>query len=577
MNPHLIEAALQGPMLRLGEAVRQLHELASETRNQALSSVVSELRTSLSEPFLFVIVGEVKAGKSSFINALLGSERDICKVAPDPCTDTIQQLLYGETEEVVSINPYLRKVFVPAEILRHISIVDTPGTNTIVQHHQEITERFIPRSDLVVFVFEAKNPYRQSAWEFFDYIHADWQKKTLFVLQQADLMTPEDLAVNVQGVRSYAEKKGMAQPRVFPVSAKLEREGHYEQSGFAALNAWLREHVTSRNAWLLKLRSSLATSRNIHQRLEAHLEGMRQQLQADHAFREDIRHSLQDQEERSRQQVEALTAHLISDYERLTQKALRDIDAGLNIFSLARRSVSALFSKGESPQAWLEGLTRSLEKDLNHSFHLNLSEGVEQIAESIGQMARIVDLKIQQSQSALKPQQEIFGQISERRRAVLRELQDSFARFLSETEQFAGREIFPQAAGVAPNLAAGSGLAIIGAVLAAVTQLSALDITGGILSALGLAIAGGTVLLRRGKILQGLGKEIEGGRERIRSEIDQRLKAYVAQIRQRIDRNFEAFDTLLQSESEQVARFSERQAALGDSFGQIEGELAQLP
>ncbi|MBK7009342.1 MAG: dynamin family protein [Saprospiraceae bacterium] len=34
----------------------------------------------------------------------------------------------------------------------------TPGTNTIVAHHQEITEKFIPYSDLIVFVFEAKNP-----------------------------------------------------------------------------------------------------------------------------------------------------------------------------------------------------------------------------------------------------------------------------------------------------------------------------------------------------------------------------------------------------------------------------------
>ena len=152
---------------------------------------------------MFVIVGEVKAGKSSFVNALLGTGKEICKVAPQPMTDTIQQIIYGEEEEIISVNEYLKKIFQPIEILREIAIVDTPGTNAIIKHHQEITENFIPASDLIVFVFEAKNPYRQSAWDFFDYIHEDWRKKIVFVLQQKDLMNQEDLNVNINGCLLY--------------------------------------------------------------------------------------------------------------------------------------------------------------------------------------------------------------------------------------------------------------------------------------------------------------------------------------------------------------------------------------
>ncbi|WP_205127208.1 dynamin family protein [Okeania hirsuta] len=140
--------------------------MASETRNEELSQTLSELRTSIGEPFLFVIVGEVKAGKSSFINALLNVGKEVVKVAPDPCTDTIQQLIYGEQASEVEINPYLKKIIQPVDILRKISIVDTPGTNTISEHHQEITERFVPRSDLIVFVFEAKNPSGISSISF---------------------------------------------------------------------------------------------------------------------------------------------------------------------------------------------------------------------------------------------------------------------------------------------------------------------------------------------------------------------------------------------------------------------------
>src|SRR5690625_6194695 len=80
----------------------------------------------------------------------------------------IQQIKYGKNHDEITINPFLKQIYFPDPILKEISIVDTPGTNTIIEHHQEITERFIPVADLVVFVFEAKNPYRQSAWDFLD-------------------------------------------------------------------------------------------------------------------------------------------------------------------------------------------------------------------------------------------------------------------------------------------------------------------------------------------------------------------------------------------------------------------------
>ena len=97
-----------------------------------------------------------------------------------------------------------------------------PGTNTIIDHHQEITERFIPHSDLIVFVFEAKNPYRQSAWSFFDYINSEWRKKVIFILQQSDLMKPDDLIINIEGVKKQAKEKGINDPKVFAVSALRE-------------------------------------------------------------------------------------------------------------------------------------------------------------------------------------------------------------------------------------------------------------------------------------------------------------------------------------------------------------------
>lgn len=152
---------LQPLRTQMAEVIKELHDQAVTLHQVDLAQSLSDFRETIYEPFLFVIVGEVKTGKSSFINALLDTGHDIVDVAPDPCTDTIQQVLYGPIEETIEINQYQKKIFLPVEILKQISIVDTPGTNTISEHHQEITEHFVPRSDLIVFVFEAKNPYRQ--------------------------------------------------------------------------------------------------------------------------------------------------------------------------------------------------------------------------------------------------------------------------------------------------------------------------------------------------------------------------------------------------------------------------------
>ena len=43
----------------------------------------------------------------------------------------------------------------PAELLRDINIVDTPGTNVIVDRQQRLTEEYVPRADLVLFCMSA--------------------------------------------------------------------------------------------------------------------------------------------------------------------------------------------------------------------------------------------------------------------------------------------------------------------------------------------------------------------------------------------------------------------------------------
>src|SRR3954453_12079337 len=67
--------------------------LAERCADHEATQILRTRLTNLQAAALIVIVGEVKAGKSSLINALV--REDVCEVAPGPCTAGIRELVYG--------------------------------------------------------------------------------------------------------------------------------------------------------------------------------------------------------------------------------------------------------------------------------------------------------------------------------------------------------------------------------------------------------------------------------------------------------------------------------------------------
>jgi GTPase SAR1 family protein len=556
--------------VQVEDSVKDLHQLVDKIGHKELSATLSDLRNRMTEPFMFVIVGEVKAGKSSFINALLNADgREICKVAPQPMTDTIQQIFYGEQEETIVVNPFLKKVFVPVDILREIAIVDTPGTNSIEEKHQEVTEKFIPASDLVIFVFESKNPYRQSAWNFFDFIHKDWHKKIIFVLQQKDLMSPEDLAVNNKGLYEFAEKKGLVDAQIFEVSAKNELDGKYDESGFSRMRDYIRTHVTGGRGMALKLKNNLDTAFNIMARIRTDLDARNKQYHADVAFRKDINETLTAQEAKSKHHVNQLIENLLSGYDRITVNTAAELESNLSFFSLAKRSFMGIFSKQASIQDSLEDLSKKMELNLNAELKTKLNDGVVDLADSIQQMAKMIDLKIQNSSTVMHSDRYIFEDIAEKRSSTLHDLQEAFARFMARSESFRDDRLFPSDTAVSSNIATGSGVAIIGMVILAVTNITVIDITGGILTSIGMIFAGVTASMQRKKITNGFYEEVKKGRANMESALRDKLSLYVSTIRNRISENFSELDAMLANESKDLEQIDQQ-------FDQIDARLKGL-
>lgn len=561
---------------RLEELAKEIHHLTIIVNHDELAETVSSLRNRINEPYMFVIVGEVKAGKSSFINALLDTGKEITKVAPQPMTDTIQQIVYGEQEEVIVINPFLKKITQPIDILKEVAIVDTPGTNTIIEKHQQITEEFIPSSDLIVFVFESKNPYRQSAWDFLEYIKDDWKKKVIFVLQQKDLMDAADLRVNIDGVVNQAEKKGMSRPLVFAVSAKMEQEGNKAESGFGEIRNFISHNITGGKAPYLKLENILVTLNNIQHRIGVSLEVRKKQYELDTAFRHDVTESLDQHETRSKKHVDLLVENILNAYNQATGRAVSELNHGLSFPVMLKRSFTSIFSKKSTLKAWLESVANQLSDDLNNGLRNKLADGVSDVAESIQQMAKIIQLKVQNSQTILKNDQDIFSDIAERRNYIMTDLQNTFNQFLEKSDNFKDQSLFPDQSGVSANIATGSGLAVVGIILAAVTHGAVFDITGGVLTAVGLLFASITTMVKKNKIMTNFNAEIRKGKEKLATEVDSQIKLYIAHLRKRIEDNFIRFDEMLVQEEKQIALIDNDFDKLSVKLGSADHDLKKI-
>jgi hypothetical protein len=133
--------------------------------------------------------------QSTLINALLGAK--LLADGVTPTTAKINLVKYGEPGADYSAEdaPYLAQVrrstclvrvaHIRQDMLVHrfavpwlreLNVVDTPGTNAVFEQHQALTQQFLPRADLVLFVTSADRPFSASEREILRLIQ-EWRRK----------------------------------------------------------------------------------------------------------------------------------------------------------------------------------------------------------------------------------------------------------------------------------------------------------------------------------------------------------------------------------------------------------------
>ncbi|MDP8940856.1 MAG: dynamin family protein [Actinomycetota bacterium] len=307
----------------LGRLVEFLGDFGAPQEDTGL---VKQTLSDLEELFLLVVVGEFNSGKSAFINALLGAE--IATEGVTPTTDRITVLRHSEEPERRELREGILEKGHPNEFLREIAIVDTPGTNAIIRHHEELSRGFVPRSDLVLFITSAERPLTESERGYLELIR-DWGKKILLVVNKSDLLDSDE---SVEKVRSFVSDGirsmlGLTPPIFFvssllarkakAASSGMERDALLKASGLGKLEGYITDLLDEEGRVRLKLESPLGvveelvrryrksvgermslleddfrTSENVESQLNLFQEDMRRDFEARMAEIENIVHSL---------------------------------------------------------------------------------------------------------------------------------------------------------------------------------------------------------------------------------------------------------------------------------------------
>ena len=160
----------------------------------------------------------------------------------------------------------------PVPLLREIHIVDTPGTNAVIREHERITNEFVPRSDLVLFITSADRPFTETERAFLEQVRS-WGKKVVVVINKVDILESD---AQLDQVRTFVADSARTllgfNPEIFPVSARLAfkaKQGEpawWEASRFEALEQFVKSTLDAPTRVQLKLLNPLGVGASIAER-----------------------------------------------------------------------------------------------------------------------------------------------------------------------------------------------------------------------------------------------------------------------------------------------------------------------
>jgi small GTP-binding protein len=557
----------------LGRLARALEGFGPDVQPADLQRF-KEATEQLAGLFLLVIAGEFNSGKSSFINALLGE-----RVLPEgvtPTTDRINLLRHGPEITERPLEAFLLERTHPAELLRELNVVDTPGTNAVIRRHEELTRDFVPRADLVLFVTSADRPFSESEREFLEQIR-EWGKKIVFIVNKIDILAgPAEQAEVIAYVRDNAAALLGDAPQVFPVSARRAVQARtqsapelWEESGFDAVEEYLLRTLDQEERIRLKLLNPL----NVGLRLSARYK--------EAAFE---RLKLLSQDIEALQSIDAQLAlfhrEMLRDFEpRLArlELLLGEMESRGQRFFEETVRLSRIRSLLDS-----EGIKRAFEREV-------VGDTPQQVEAEVG---RLIDWIVERNHKVWQD----VSQFVDRRRLSLHQegmlgevpttfnynrqaLLDSVGRVSREV--IGGYDREREARGIADEVQgafattalAEAGAIGLGTLVATVVTGAAADLTG-ILLATALAVGGFYVIPRKRRQAQReFRQRVEQLRSRLRDGLTRQVHHEVTQSTDRVNEAIAPYRRFVHSQQQRINEARGELVATEDALLRLRGEI----
>ena len=216
-------------------------------------SIVSEIDkaiTTTEDSATVLFCGEFKRGKSSLVNAIIGTE--LCPTDIGIATSVVTTIKYGAVKKAVRYygnllenadslkseeiewedidkytmgdvleidNTILVELSYPSPFLKNgITIIDTPGIGGLDPRHAILTHMALPKADVIVFVTDAGEPLTLSELDFYENKILSCGKQNVVLVNKSDKLTADTLSTHVSNTKLQLAKLGG--PEVIPVSAK---------------------------------------------------------------------------------------------------------------------------------------------------------------------------------------------------------------------------------------------------------------------------------------------------------------------------------------------------------------------
>ena len=519
MPPQILSPELQQQFESLRVLLQRALWLVEKCADAEGTQILRARLTNLQSAALLVIVGEVKAGKSSFLNALVAE--DVCRVAPEPCTVHIQELVYGAERSVVSLGNSWERLYLPKEVLRELSLVDTPGTNSILHDHQTITENYIPQSDLIVFVVSATNPHTATAWDLLTAIRKEWHRKIVFVLQQADRASERELTTNREHVKQYAREHEVQNPTVFTVSAKRELEG-VPDSGFTEFRNFLRYGIERGEVWRTKVEGTYQTIRTVMLNLLAHLRAEKAAIAEERTFYQGLLQRVAARQERANALKVSIVGQLSATYDRISRDSEDEFAQSLRFGEIFRRAIPLSGEKENNASL------QELKARFQESTRGEIAREAPRIAQTVlAEMQALVDeLRLNIIRRQARIRESVLLPQTAGRLEMLEQLKAKLAGLrVAEIHEIV-HDTVGEAADIRKLTLAGAGLVFVGLLVVLLSSNPWIDLFGWLFTGLGGGLLVVALFWRRTGLLREFRRKLGASRKEFRD----RLESHISQI-----------------------------------------------